>query len=214
MQAERRVSGKETQMSGAAGARGMGVKVVGLWAFWALLLVGLCGCTGVQSMLPVSTTAPHGADPVMPADLVRGPHAVIAVIDGDTISVERDDERVKVRLIGIDTPETQDRRTGVQCFGAEASEHAKQLLTGQSVYLEQDPSQDSRDQYGRELAYVWTTSGQLVNLMLISAGFGHEYTYDLPYRYQAQFRSAESDARANGRGFWSPATCNGDTGAG
>lgn len=102
----------------------------------------------------------------------------------------------------------------MQCFGAEASEHAKQVLTGQSVYLEHDPSPDSSDQYGRELAYVWTTSGQLVNLMMIRAGFGHEYTYDLPYRYQAQFRSAESDARAAGRGLWSPATCSGDTGAG
>lgn len=213
MQAERWVSEKETRISGAACARGVGAKAVGLWALWALLLV-LCGCTGVQPMLPVSMTAPRGADPVMPIDRARGPFAVIAVIDGDTISVERDGERVKVRLIGLDTPETQDRRTGVQCFGAEASEHAKQVLAGHSVYLEHDPSQDSSDQYGRELAYVWTASGQLVNLMMIRAGFGHEYTYDLPYRYQAQFRSAELDARAAGRGLWSPATCSGNTGAG
>lgn len=52
-------------------------------------------------MLPVSTTAQPGADPVMPIDRARGPYAVIAVIDGDTISVERDGERVKVRLIGL-----------------------------------------------------------------------------------------------------------------
>lgn len=148
----------------------------------------------------------------MPVDRVRGPYPVTKVVDGDTIWIDDSGTRVKTRLIGLDTPETQDPRKGVQCFGVEASEHAKQLLTGQSVYLESDPTQDSTDHYGRALSYVWTTSGELFNLEMIREGYGFEYTYDLPYRYQDQFRAAESDARGNGRGLWAPAACAGDTG--
>ena len=73
--------------------------------------------------------------------------------------------------------------------------------------LETDPSQDSVDRYGRTLAYIWTASGRLVNLDMIAEGFAHEYTYDLPYRYQQIFRTAEDDARTHERGLWSPSTC-------
>ena len=63
------------------------------------------------------------------------------------------------------------------------------------MYLETDPSQDTIDKYGRTLAYVWTTSGRLFNLDMIADGYAFEYTYDLPYRYQADFKAAEADAR-------------------
>ncbi|MCA4726664.1 thermonuclease family protein [Mycolicibacterium fortuitum] len=147
----------------------------------------------------------------MPTDNVEGPYPVTKVVDGDTIWVDRHGVRAKVRLTGLDTPEVRDPRKPVQCFGVEASEHAKQLLAGQQVYLERDPGQDSIDKYGRELAYVWTTSGALINLVMIAEGFGHEYTYDLPYKYQPQFRAAQAEARAGGRGLWSASTCAGDT---
>ena len=104
-------------------------------------------------------------------------------------------QRLKVRMIGLDTPETVDPRKPVQCFGREASAQAKTILGGQSVYLETDPSQDSIDKYGRTLAYVWTASGRLFNLDMIADGYAFEYTYDLPYRYQADFKAAEDDAR-------------------
>ena len=110
-------------------------------------------------------------------------------------------------MIGLDTPETVDPRKPVQCFGREASAQAKTLLGGQQVYLETDPSQDTIDKYGRTLAYVWTASGRLFNLDMIADGYAHEYTYDLPYRYQAEFKAAENDARARERGLWSPGAC-------
>ena len=75
------------------------------------------------------------------------------------------------------------------------------------MYLEIDPSQDTIDKYGRTLAYVWTSSGRLFNLDMIADGYAFEYTYDLPYRYQADFKAAEADASANDRGLWSPNTC-------
>ena len=148
---------------------------------------------------------PAQAYPTMP-QRVQGPFTVTKVVDGDTIWVDNDG-RMKIRIIGLDTPETVDPRNPVQCFGLEASAQAKTILAGQSVYLETDSSQDSVDRYGRTLAYVWTESGRLLNLDMIADGFAFEYTYDLPYRYQQDFRAAEHDARAEERGLWSPSAC-------
>jgi micrococcal nuclease len=137
---------------------------------------------------------------------------VAAVVDGDTLKVARTGGRQEtVRLIGIDTPEVVDPREPVQCFGREASDHAKELLLGKRVKLEEDPTQGSRDVYGRVLAYVWLEDGTFVNEVMIGGGFAQEYTYRNPYRYQADFRAAEAEARATESGLWSPETCNGDT---
>ena len=136
---------------------------------------------------------------------------VVRVVDGDTLVVRLGGREETVRLIGIDTPESVDPRTPVQCFGREASARAKELLEGKQVQVETDPSQGERDQYGRLLAYVALAGGDLVNQRLIAEGFGHEYTFDRPYRHQAAFRAAERQAREQQRGLWSRATCAGDT---
>ena len=90
---------------------------------------------------------------------IQGPFTVVKVVDGDTIHVDNNGKRLKIRMIGLDTPETVDPRKPVQCFGREASAQAKTILAGQSVYLEIDPSQDTIDRDGRTLAYVWTELG-------------------------------------------------------
>ena len=149
---------------------------------------------------------PAQAYPAMPLG-VQGPLTVIKVVDGDTIWVDNNGQRMKIRMIGLDTPESVDPRKPVQCFALEASAQAKTILGGQQVYLETDPSQDTIDKYGRTLAYVWTTSGRLFNLDMITDGYAFEYTYDLPYRYQADFKTAEGDARTQSRGLWSPDAC-------
>ena len=159
----------------------------------------------VALMGGVVLAAPAQAYPAMPPG-VQGPFTVIKVVDGDTIWIDNGG-RLKIRMIGLDTPETVDPRKPVQCFGREASAQAKTILGGQSVYLETDPSQDTIDKYGRTLAYVWTASGRLFNLDMIADGYAFEYTYDLPYRYQADFKAAEGDARTQERGLWSPSTC-------
>ena len=150
--------------------------------------------------------SPAQAYPTMPRG-IQGPYTVIKVVDGDTIWVDNNGKRQKIRMIGLDTPESVDPRKPVQCFALEASAQAKTILGGQSVYLETDPSQDSVDRYGRTLAYVWTASGRLYNLDMIADGYAHEYTYYLPYRYQADFKAAEGDARTQSRGLWSPDAC-------
>jgi len=119
--------------------------------------------------------SPAQAYPTMPQG-IQGPFAVIKVVDGDTIHVEANGQRLKVRMIGLDTPETVDPRKPVQCFGLvlEASAQAKTILGGESVYLETDPSQDTIDRFGRTLAYVWTESGRLFNLDMITDGYAFE----------------------------------------
>jgi micrococcal nuclease len=144
-------------------------------------------------------------------------YAVVRVIDGDTLIASIDGSNVTIRLIGIDTPEVVDPRKPVECFGREASMEAKKVLSGQDVRIELDPSQGNFDKYGRLLAYVYVPAnvspdGILVNKYLIATGYAHEYTYNLPYKYQQEFKDAERDARIHELGLWSPKSCSGDTG--
>jgi len=138
-------------------------------------------------------------------------YSVVSVTDGDTLKINIDGTTETLRLIGIDTPETVDPRKPVQCFGKEASNKAKELLSGQKVRIEKDSTQGDRDKYGRLLAYVWRDDGLFYNEYMIKQGYAHEYTYDMPYKYQSDFKSAQTYARENQLGLWSSSTCNGDT---
>lgn len=136
-------------------------------------------------------------------------YSVTSVVDGDTLKVNIDGIVKTIRLIGINTPEVVDPRTTVQCFGKEASIQAKALLTGKRVRLESDPTQGDLDKYSRLLRYVYLEDGTFFNKKMISDGYAYEYTYNIPYKYQAEFKAAQADAQKNLRGLWSPATCNG-----
>ncbi|HUF31829.1 MAG TPA: thermonuclease family protein [Acidimicrobiales bacterium] len=129
---------------------------------------------------------------------------VVRVVDGDTIVVriagQRSDERV--RLIGIDTPETVDPRSPVECFGEEASARAKELLPpGTAVRLERDV--EARDRYERLLAYVYRAADDLfVNLAMVEEGFAAVLTYPPNVAHTEAFVTAAAEARAAGRGLW------------
>ena len=135
--------------------------------------------------------------------------SVVAVIDGDTIVVQRNDERYTVRLLGIDTPEmAQEEEATPECFAREATRRTKALLRGRKVRLETDSSQAPYDQYGRLLAYVHTREGVMINEALVREGFAREYTFKgTSYRYQLRFKDAEAQARTASRGIWSPDNC-------
>lgn len=129
-------------------------------------------------------------------------YEVVKVVDGDTLDVSIDGKTERIRLIGINTPETVDPRKPVECFGVEASNKAKELLTGKKVSLESDPSQGERDKYDRLLRYVFIEGGININLLLIQTGFAYEYTYDLPYKYQSEFKEAQQQASSRKIGLW------------
>lgn len=134
---------------------------------------------------------------------------VTEVVDGDTI---RTSKHNKIRLVGIDTPETKHPRKPVQCFGKEASQKMNDLVAGKTVYLVADSTQSSKDKYGRDLFYIYLEDGTNVAYTMIREGYGHEYTYNSnPHRWQSQFREAQRLAREENKGLWSPTTCSGDT---
>lgn len=137
-------------------------------------------------------------------------YSVLSVTDGGTIRIDYNGTSTPVRLIGIDTTETVDERTTVQCFGQEASDYLKTTLAGKQVSIEADPTQSDRDKYDRLLRYVYL-DGKDVGLQIIANGYGHEYTYNVPYQKQSEYKTAEKNAEKNNLGLWSPSTCNGDT---
>jgi micrococcal nuclease len=129
------------------------------------------------------------------------PARVVAVVDGDTIQVTLPDgARARVRLIGVDTPETVDPRRPVQCYGAEASAWTRARLLGQPVELERDVTE--RDRFGRLLRYVWQ-GGELVNAQLVAEGYAQVVTYPPDVRHAERFRALQQAARDAGRGLWS-----------
>ncbi len=136
------------------------------------------------------------------------PAVVERIVDGDTIVVSfRQDAgsgfEEKVRLIGVDTPETVDPRRPVERFGEEASRFAEGRLLGRTVRLAFEAS--LRDRYGRLLAYVFLEDGTCFNLAIVAEGYGFAYT-KYPFPFMGEFRKAERAARDQERGLWAGAT--------
>ncbi|EKD90065.1 MAG: hypothetical protein ACD_32C00048G0001 [uncultured bacterium] len=135
-----------------------------------------------------------------------GEKAVVTkVVDGDTIVVSLGGNNEQtVRLIGIDTPETVDPRRPVGCFGKEASNKAKELLSEKEIILQKDVSET--DKYRRLLRYVFLPlpDGRILfaNDYLVREGFAKVLTYPPDVKYNEQFRQAEREAREDNRGLW------------
>ena len=136
-------------------------------------------------------------------------YQVVKIVDGDTVDILIDGATERIRVIGLDTPETVDPRQPVECFGLEASAKAQELLLNQRVRLEADPTQGERDTYNRLLRYIFLADGRNYSLEMVKQGYGHEYTYNLPYKYQHAFQAAENEARSAQRGLWAPDICAG-----
>ena len=123
--------------------------------------------------------------------------AVAAVAgDGDTVDVATPAGRVRVRMLGIDTPEVYG---GVECYGRKASQLTKKLLPiGTDVQLV--VGVEPVDRYGRALA--WVSKGkQLVNVELVRRGASDVLLYE-DRTYERQLKAAKKQALADGRGMW------------
>lgn len=121
---------------------------------------------------------------------------VVRVVDGDTLVL---DGRERVRLIGVDTPESVDPRRPVERFGREAAAFTRRLAEGRRVRLAYD--RQRTDSYGRTLAYVYLEDGTFLNAEIIRQGYGYAYTR-FPFHYLEEFRGYEREARAARRGLW------------
>ncbi len=121
---------------------------------------------------------------------------IVRVVDGDTLVLDGND---KIRLIGVNTPESVDPRRPVEYFGKEASAFTRRMAEGRRARLEFGP--ESRDRYGRSLAYVFLDDGTHLNAEIIRQGYSQAYTR-FPHPRLEEFRAYEREARQNGRGLW------------
>lgn len=149
-----------------------------------------------------ATACATDSTPGEEGDALKANAQVVRVVDGDTIVVDVHGAQERVRLIGINTPESVDRRRPVMCFGKEASSRLADLLDeGDGVRLERDV--EPRDRYGRLLAYVYRSSDALfINLAMVEQGYAQQYTYPPNIAHTDRFRAAERAARAAGLGAW------------
>lgn len=138
---------------------------------------------------------------------------VSRVVDGDTIEVVYDGQSYKLRLIGVNTPETHHPQKGVEFFGKEASAFTEEKLNGKDIYLEKDVS--DTDRYQRLLRYVWLTPPKdpsnptyeevrdnSFNGVLVRDGYANASTYPPDVKYSEWFSKIEAEARANNKGLW------------
>ena len=167
------------------------------------LLLGACVASLVLGGCTRSNHATDGGDDALEANAT-----VERVVDGDTVVVDVDGTRERVRLIGIDTPESVKKGSPVECFGKEASKHLASLApVGTSVRLERDA--EERDRYGRTLAYVYRAAdGLFLNLQMVSDGYAHVLSIPPNVSYADRFRDAERSARTANLGLW--ASCPDD----
>jgi micrococcal nuclease len=135
-----------------------------------------------------------------PRDLAEGEYVVSFVIDGDTLIL---DDGKRVRLIGVDTPETHERDKPAERWGPEADAFARNFVEQAGGKLRLQFDDERLDKYGRYLAYAWS-GGTLLNEELIRAGLGR---FTPGFRFSGtmkrRFATAEREAKSRGVGIWS-----------
>ena len=153
-----------------------------------------------QYVKPTPTATPRPTS--TPEPVLYGPYKVTKIVDGDTIDVSINKRTVRVRLIGVDTPESVHPDKSMNTpEGKEASKYTKSLLKGKKVYLEYDVTNE--DTYGRTLAYVYLENGTMVNRLLLEKGMARVYTVQPNSKYADEFYEAQVTAREHKVGFWS-----------
>lgn len=132
-------------------------------------------------------------------------------IDGDTVHVRLNSgETLKIRMIGVDTPETVHPNKPVEFYGREASDFTKNQIYQKTVYLEKDVS--DTDRYGRSLRYIWLEipetineeeiRNKMFNAILVKSGYANSATFQPDVKYQDYFTQLEREARTAGLGLW------------
>lgn len=129
---------------------------------------------------------------------------VINVVDGDTIDIDtRDaqDDHTRIRLWGVDTPETKSEEFGVMYFGPEAAEFTDSQTLGKEVVVYLDEANRTRDKYDRLLAYIQLPEGDFLNEKLLSQGFAYtDLRFD--HSFYNKYQQLQASARSLKKGLW------------
>jgi len=147
---------------------------------------------------PLVVYAPvtNNPDPIT-SSATKSTEKVIRVIDGDTFEINGG---IKVRLIGVDTPEMKNKNKTVDCFAQEAKRKLETLIGGEEVVLVKDVSET--DKYGRLLRYVYL-GDEMINDTLIKEGYARISTFPPDVKFKDQFLANERRAREANSGLWS-----------
>jgi micrococcal nuclease len=142
---------------------------------------------------PVATKSPGALD--------NGTYEVLRVVDGDTLLLKKD--RLRVRLQGVDTPETVKEGAPVEKWGLEATAYTERFVLDADNRVDITVDGEGVDQYGRHLAFVWH-DGRLLNEELIAEGLARaKLAYDYSQGMKDRLRAAQEKARWEQRGIWS-----------
>ena len=175
-------------------------------ALFVLLVALLSGCGGLvgdggDARAPgrlATSRAERAAWPDPPKGAVAA--KVQRVSDGDTFVATVKGRKERVRVIGVDTPESVHPNRPDEPYGEEASDFAKHYLEGETVRLAGDV--EPRDRYGRMLAYVWLQDGTFWNALLVAEGYAQQLTIPPNVTYADLFRRLVREARRDSRGLW------------
>jgi micrococcal nuclease len=121
---------------------------------------------------------------------------VIGIVDGDTLDVRVLATRERVRVLGIDTPETG------SCLSRQATAVTSRLALGRLIKLQRDPSQPERDRFDRLLAYVELPGERDLGLELVNRGLARVFVGGRPFERLESYRKAESLGRAQSASIW------------
>jgi micrococcal nuclease len=124
---------------------------------------------------------------------------VVRVVDGDTVVVRYEGREERIRLIGVDTPETVHPNKPVEAYGEEAKEYTKKKLEEKDIQIEFDVQE--RDRYGRLLGYIWV-DGLLFNDELLRMGYARVATFPPNVKYVEMFKETEKNAKEKQVGIW------------
>lgn len=137
-------------------------------------------------------------EPILP-----GYYEVLSIADGDTITVDMEGKKEKIRFIGVDTPEIHHGGSTPpsQCYGDKAKAYTEASIDGKRVKLVADEKGSNRDRYGRLLRYVYNSQNIPIDEMLVAEGYG--FAVDgFSYSKKSDYLSLMSDAENNKKGLW------------
>lgn len=169
----------------------------------ALLSLTLTAACTACSSAPASSAENEGISAIRKAypDLEghkQQTFKVKRVVDGDTFETET---KEKIRLIGVDTPETVKPGSPVETYGKEASDYTKKRLTGKTITAFTDT--EDKDKYGRLLRYVFVDGEtRMFNEELIAEGYANVMTVPPNVMYAKSFVKLEREARSQKKGLW------------
>jgi micrococcal nuclease len=172
-----------------------------------LLIGSALGCTGPQSNVSAQSHSGHATTGKSSKSVSNtGRWATVThVADGDTLTLDGGE---KVRLVGVNTPETVKPGTPVQPYGKEASDYTKSHLQGKKVFVKTDVQ--PTDRYGRTLAYVFLkepktdadVEAYMYNAVLVREGYAQLMTIPPNVKYTDLFVRLQHQAHEQNKGLW------------